>query len=782
MSSPIHFIDSQDSVEDPPDLPVRDIKERRAVQSDTTPRPPTKSLLLSSANSRKTPSRRSAEKKTTPTARLRHNDSQVHFAAIPSSSPLAPNIDDSQLLTERQKEVKERQRCEAAAVFPDIRSSSRSRSRNGDRKSPPKLVLSVDHRSQANPYVGDDSSPMLPSDDALMKDVLGSSPTPRSNKRVTLDLGSDFEPPSSPPTAPSVVAADPQLDPSPTPAAIVQGQDQSTTPEENNLPDTKKVPLPHEEPVSFPYDEGLSTSEPFETAIGSPNPKPVAGTANASHHSHADVLPFSDVNMFVDTPSEPAVEILAAGSRMERNEPNFLSSLQGTAEVDAEPKPDRIVQQVATPLISSDTPTKAQEYKVSPQEYEISGVIDSFYDGSTSFYSNEDDQIAAQLVNDLERASQQGSPQKNEQTGATSQSKKRGRKRKIEYGSLRRNSKRVKSLPSAPGIEVIVETRKPGDMNDCVVVDSRRALDSASPLPQEVKREQSPSPSSDVRAVTKAHEAKVDPIRRTRSSMAGAPFVENLLPRSRKRKATTDKVKAEGGADAEDVLASPNRRRRSAGLSQASVDGPQVQGISSAEDYKTGVFYDRLTTGLHSSDRNSNSQSGSHGESMDQEQDANHFDAFSQQDRERSNRTPQGSGTACSGVADVETSPPLATEALSPALRTRPRQSRTREADSPRVAGSVESSLGEEGHNPKRQAMDTARDVQEQDLAMPQDVKPEAPHAARSSAPGLLGSLRQWIGDVKRAVLEPEEEREIVGLMFESIQEVHEAGRRNAGR
>lgn len=718
-------------------------------------------------------------------ARLRHNDSQVHFAAIESSSPLAPDAVDSQLLTERQKEVKERQEREAAAIFPDIRSSPRSGLRTGGKRSPPKLILSGSKRSHANLDV-EDSSPVLPSDDALMKDVFGSSPTPRSNRRVTLDLGSDFEPPSSPPTAPSVVAALQLLGPRLTPSRITQDQVESTNPEENvpeTEPEIEEVRLPREEPVLVPHFEEVAVSKRSEAVVDNTNPKLEDKPSNEDDHNHSNILPCSDADMFVDAPSEPAMETPAAESGVECSlvdAANLLLDPPVTSDAHAEPKSHRIVQQVATPIVSSEAPTRARGCAPSSQEVEISGIMDSFYDESTSFYSNEDDQIAAQLVNDLERASQQASPQKNKQTGTKSQLKK-GRKRKSETGSFRNSSKRVKA---ARGIEVVIETRKPGDINDCVIVDSRRAMGSVSPSPQEIKQERSPSPSGDIGAVAKANEAKATPIRRTRSSTGGAPTIENLLPPSRRRKGIAYKVEAETDGNAMDIVAPPSSKRRSARLSQASVDSIRSQDMSSAEDYKNSaeVSYDRLSPKLNSSDRNSQSQWEPQSESMDQGQDGNQVDevlaASSKQAHGHWNPTRQGLEADVSGVAEDGAPPPVANnEALRRALRKRPRQTKTQEAEDPQGAGSAEGSLDEEEHNPKRQAMDTAR-PKEQDPLMQHDVNADAPHAATSFAPALLRSLRQWIGDVKRAVLEPEEEREIVSLMFESIQEVHEAGRR----
>ncbi len=648
---------------------------------DTTPRPFTGSLTQFSASSPKSSSRRLAEKKTTPTARLRHNDSQVHFAAIESSSPLAPYADGSQLLTERQ-------RREATAIFPDIRSSPRSRSRTGDKRSPPKLVLSGSQHSHEN-LDADDSSPVLPSDDALMKDVLGSSPTPRSNRRVTLDLGSDFEPPSSPPTAPAVVAAVQQLAPPLIPSRIMQDQVKSTNPEENlpgAEPEIEEVRLPRKEPVLVQHLEEATVGKRLETVIYNTNPKLEGNTSNENNRVRSDILPFSEVDMSVDAPSEPVVETPATESGAKSSlveAASFLSDPPVTSYAHEEPESLKIVQQVATPIASSNASTRDQGHAPPSPEAKISSIIDSFYDESTSFYSNEDNQIAAQLVNDLERASQQASPQKKEHSGANSQLRKR-RKRKIESGSLRRNPKRAKA---AQGIEVVVETRKPGDINDCVIVDNRRAVTSFSPLPQEIKQERSPSPSGDIAAVTKALKVKATPVRRTRSSTGGAPpTIENLVPPSRRRKVGAYQVKRESDGDSGDIVPPP--------------------------------------------------------------------------------------------IATLAT---LADEALPRALRKRSRQLKPQEAEFPQVAGSAGNSLDEEEHNPKRQARDTARHLKEQDAVMQQDDDPEAPHAATSSAQPLLASLRMWIADVQRAVLEPEEEREVVSLMFESIREVHEAGRRNTG-
>jgi hypothetical protein len=96
---------------------------------------------------------------------------------------------DSQVLTDHQRDVRERQQMDAAAMFPDIRSS-------------PKVVVLTDKRHfqqrdlspglpSAIEWVADNSvTPMLPPPPCLVDDAFtGSSPAPKG----------DYTPPSSPP-------------------------------------------------------------------------------------------------------------------------------------------------------------------------------------------------------------------------------------------------------------------------------------------------------------------------------------------------------------------------------------------------------------------------------------------------------------------------------------------------------------------------------------------------------------------------------------------------------
>lgn len=65
--------------------------------------------------------------RSTTKAKLRHEDSQVQFVPVQVSSPISAE-DESQLLTDRQKEVIARQHFETAQMYPDFSSSPAPRS------------------------------------------------------------------------------------------------------------------------------------------------------------------------------------------------------------------------------------------------------------------------------------------------------------------------------------------------------------------------------------------------------------------------------------------------------------------------------------------------------------------------------------------------------------------------------------------------------------------------------------------------------------------------------
>ncbi|KAI1342916.1 Rap1-interacting factor 1 N terminal-domain-containing protein [Xylariaceae sp. FL0016] len=125
------------------------------------------------------------------TPRLRHDNSQIQFAPIQSSSPAAGL--ESQVLTDRQREVRERQR-ENETLFPSIRSSVEKA----------KSEAQTAHNSPVLPQ-GSDASPhthaATPQTGRTFEDYVSSTPTPRRGQAPMLydDHEMTDDVPSSPP-------------------------------------------------------------------------------------------------------------------------------------------------------------------------------------------------------------------------------------------------------------------------------------------------------------------------------------------------------------------------------------------------------------------------------------------------------------------------------------------------------------------------------------------------------------------------------------------------------
>lgn len=123
----------------------------------------------------------------TPRTKPRHEDSQIQFAPVQPSSDILRR--ESQILTERQMEVRERQR-ETAAMFPEMRSSPTEKTK--------KARMTNTQIAAALPEVPRASTPRQDGD---FDDCLTSTPTPRRGEPISLPE-QDHEmtdPPSSPP-------------------------------------------------------------------------------------------------------------------------------------------------------------------------------------------------------------------------------------------------------------------------------------------------------------------------------------------------------------------------------------------------------------------------------------------------------------------------------------------------------------------------------------------------------------------------------------------------------
>ncbi|KAK8034944.1 hypothetical protein PG993_009939 [Apiospora rasikravindrae] len=152
---------------------------------------------------------RSTRKSMTP--RLRHNDSQIQFAAIVSSSPSHSNA-ESQVLTDRQREVRDRQR-DNAALFPEIKSSVEQRrstrlsmvnsttpTPSPEKRSTPKSHRRIEEFVSLTPTPRRGQAAIIYNDQEMTDDVPSSPPNPDelSKPQSSSSIILDDWPPSSP--------------------------------------------------------------------------------------------------------------------------------------------------------------------------------------------------------------------------------------------------------------------------------------------------------------------------------------------------------------------------------------------------------------------------------------------------------------------------------------------------------------------------------------------------------------------------------------------------------
>jgi hypothetical protein len=369
------------------------------------------------------PTKRKAVKKDI-TPKLRHDNSQIQFTTI-DSSPLGDAVLDSQLLTDRQREVKERQN-EAGALFADLRASP------GLKVKAPLSKLGLDSElliaKQCSPDVP--TTPVISKHDKAPYDnYITSSPTPRRGS-VEMQMDSDaFEPPSSPPEAPFERVKG-NMDVSP--AATQRDDDHAEV--HSREKETRHLALARSRPVSLnSTDLGPSAQvvdDAIYTTVGD------SSTSGSLADGNATISSAERPNTPVETSKVTAIEPQAARTPNEI----FVDALSSPAPptpardvnsddlyADALPSPLRksvleratTISHGATALIS--TPTNQQDLQTSfsfseADEDSILRLITKFDDAAPlhndSSMTNEENLIQSSLLSEVRAASEPASAEK----------------------------------------------------------------------------------------------------------------------------------------------------------------------------------------------------------------------------------------------------------------------------------------------------------------------------------------------------------------------------------
>ena len=442
MSSPIIFLNSQpdEGIQEAElSVPFKPASYMTPYEklSPERPKQPGSSLKRSPWSSAK---KRGV--KTTPKARLRHDDSQIQFAAI-DSSPLQPNEVESQMLTDRQKEVRQRQILEASTMFSNLGQVPQSTDQvpNG---TVPRLQLAENELSSSPILTGDEviSSPVQ----IDLADVVGSSPTPRSRIERFRCRPVAQEPSLSP-----VVQVSSSVDiPMPS-GSDAPSEPQAETAEKEDDADLSDRDMPMSNNDSFPSlsEHVGETLDSFGARMDQPRTPTRKFVLKEPIGKTVDSSPLSRNVVFFGTRPES----LQSSDDKAHNQVSDIESASVAPPPALRPFNEAITggthQEIAIPMMHSETREVSQDREVF---------------ATASHDPNEEEQIAAQLVNDLERASSQVESERGNPTWTASPRVNAKRKRAPEDSESDGKTKKPRAQASRKrqNIQIVVDSRRAG--------------------------------------------------------------------------------------------------------------------------------------------------------------------------------------------------------------------------------------------------------------------------------------------------------------------------------
>ena len=492
----------------------------------------------------KTPTRRSH-----PTPQLRHDDSQIEFAVV-NFSPADIDELESQILTDRQKEVRERQNKEAAAIFPDLRSSPTPKSRSRDVNTP-RLQIGTQVNSNEHLDPEETQSPTLPSPNHMYS-LLGSSPTPSHRRPSSQNKSSSQISPflwqgqahanSSPPSSPPLHARRSITE------ASIQARAAQRTPRESSV-----------------YRESSSTVQPEILDLANEMDDYVMET---EEHGPQD-SEFDD-SVFLDMREQILADSIAAaeGSRM--------SGPDTVALVDVLKNPPSPAEQLVEPEavvsfgeeLTSRSPSPVEAANIAMQgagNYE-NVLIRSVRETSP----DPNDLISSQIALEMERASQNSASSKSCRSLSEDVEASSDEWNSQETEDIRLPRRRGRPRKRPKQIEQMKESARDqeGEILDCIVVSS--SSDRASKLDSRPNK-----PDSDI---TSPHRVcRKRSMEEMETETDKAP-VGGGTSKSVKRARITRDSQQDASADNEESLVLPRRRRARA---HRSAQARQSEGSSS---------------------------------------------------------------------------------------------------------------------------------------------------------------------------------------------------------
>ncbi|MCJ1267116.1 hypothetical protein MMC22_007001 [Lobaria immixta] len=748
-SSPLNFVDTQidqdqmpqNQQSTPSDFSTKAVRMSRSdnVTEARSESPSCGSRSLDRGALRRSP--KEQPPKTTPKARLRHDDSQIQFAAI-ESSPLASEIPDSQLLTDRQKEVRERQNLEAGVMFSDLRSTPKRRIRERGEVSP-KLILKGTQVSRTELDL-DDNCPMLPVVDEISDDVFGSSPTPRSSRRSS-DQRSFSSGPHSSPLGKVQLEVKPYDEP-PLPykrlaQCGVKVEDKTL----NNGGTTSEI---HTKASGEPMNISNISDETLQlprdmSREGFIEPETRDFIANNLDQEMTDINPTSDFEAFVDAPSDP-LQTKESDVQEQRVE---VSRAPPQSQEISKPSDNPISHEVTREPVTSYAPGNVLENDesnvITSNEEEVSRIIGSFQGSERSYVPSDDEQIAAQIVRDLERASSQAESEVKRKASTIRQSGKTCKKRKFSIRKLE-PTKKAKIAPSKPHVfQAIVVSKKPDDADVDGIFIERDELSYLSDEESKKERSISPFDYSNQSSQASSEEPHILPIK-TNPQLESSSEIPALVDLSLQRRSALFR---QSSIESMDARNSPSAKHhevdeapRSVGISRYSGSGAEMRHTSSGiREIERELAVDRPL------------------ELQEPCRELARDKAIIDDQGAISPRQSIGIHTpatrSCQGQTEIEKA-----------------ASTSRMIDLPSGADHILSA---------RLGSDTARAAGQDWLDATQQVENAMQPGQELRAQGILAEFKRLLGGIRQVQLNAEEEREMIGTLFECVREVHEAGRRS---
>ncbi|KAI4764966.1 hypothetical protein E4T52_02086 [Aureobasidium sp. EXF-3400] len=557
--------------------------------------------ISSSPQSEKATTRRQPTSKGALKSKLRHNDSQVEFTAVESSSPVAM---ESQLLTEHQREVRSRQQFETAPLYPEFSSSPGPR-RRASKSGLPLLDFSNQQAGTENGY----ATPTLNDDHGPMDEYITSSPTPKAAEKLqpaavqNTDLvesapeAEEDNIPSSPPEMADEEMGDETVYEGTTEIENLQTVEQQGLSHSrfDTVPEDFSTIVPQEE-TRVDDSKALSEKAPTVEQVvkvhvqAHPSIKRLAQNLEGGISSDVFTDAHSELNIENSNMDDPEKSSQVAGGE--------LGGQNAIESADSSPIPfaDSLVQQLQEEAEDS---ADASAHKTAATPGDISRVLDSFI-GNTP---DEDDTASAKEETQPNSALKpnpalSASKRKREEPQEARGSAKR---RKSSASPFRRMMTRAYSFVTGSQVEKEDDDDDDDEeVQDCIVVGSQRDQEDKS---QSEPAENSPIPESAPASVAPATvkrgrgrprksttpvSAPVSSVRtrtskRRASTLEGEGNEESAIidtPAPIKSRRTTRSQDAKTGQPVEHVMLSPTHRRRGREL-EAVLVSPRPSGESS---------------------------------------------------------------------------------------------------------------------------------------------------------------------------------------------------------